>query len=785
MLGAKRQLSKGSTDADGPPLQRRRSSITQGDSERHGENGDLTLNIYQQPQDDRLMNPPAVYYNQSFSSGPIFNGAIYGNVYNNTHMHVSTMDGLQFLYQHAATGAMHESDERYPPPLCHPGTRDVVIGRITGWHLIENDQKKGILWVHAPAGHGKTAIAGTVTEKLGAMKEELGFSPIGATFYFWRTSPERNSPARFMITLAYQLAQSIPELQPHVNAAIKTEPAIAKMALERQLVKLIVEPFKSLGNLTDIPNRLVIVDGIDECINSDRESRVVKKYAEDQEAVQVRVLDLIHCLHSHHLPLSFLILSRPEAWIKQHLESKPFHEELEVIDLYEIGDHMNDVARFVRAELSRIAKSLDPAGRDGKWPEEQKLVWKSGGHMLYAATVIRHIDDPYDDPRKLLRDIIEDDHESSPDIEHSTPFSSLYELYRQIMRSCPPKNRPHMMQVLEDVMAFDQTRYVEPRCDAALRLLDRMSMRLAGNGLKALRPLHAVLRIGNGAESIANIFVHSSFQTFLKSAHLSLEFTVDRHKGQERLLSSVLDRMAALTMDEINEKHLGDRPLFALNNWCPFWREASKGLFRESRATHIRMIEKIIATDFTACFIRSYLNHRYDFETQSPLSPLFYLPGPAKFFVGSLKSDECAATLSIIDKVTSHVLSSLDEAFAFLLGATNFPPISQSMRKCLVDDCEQYLRLVTAQADWRENKVVQALWTRGHQKNQFVQEVIEGLYSSIWRNRTVQEELMRPIEDALEEEDVDTEMLRLSRSIFWSVSMGTYVEQDPLRKTIV
>ncbi|KAJ2926371.1 hypothetical protein H1R20_g10732, partial [Candolleomyces eurysporus] len=109
----------------------------------------------------------------------------------------------------------------------------------------------------------------------------------------------------------------------------------------------------------------------------------------------------------------------------------------EVIDLYKIGDHMNNVPRFVRAELSRIAKSLDPAGRDGKWSEEQKLVGRSGGHMLYAATVIRHIDNPYDD-----------DHESSPDIEHYTLFFSPYELYRQIVRSCPPKNRPHMMQML-------------------------------------------------------------------------------------------------------------------------------------------------------------------------------------------------------------------------------------------------------------------------------------------------------------------------------------------------
>jgi hypothetical protein len=64
-------------------------------------------------------------------------------------------------------------------------------------------------------GYGKTTVAGTVKEKLDVM--DLDFdNPVGATFFFWRSSPERNSPARFIITLAYQLAGSIPERQPHV-----------------------------------------------------------------------------------------------------------------------------------------------------------------------------------------------------------------------------------------------------------------------------------------------------------------------------------------------------------------------------------------------------------------------------------------------------------------------------------------------------------------------------------------------------------------------------------------
>ncbi|KAJ2936842.1 hypothetical protein H1R20_g249, partial [Candolleomyces eurysporus] len=157
------------------------------------------------------------------------------------------------------------------------------------------------MWVHAPVGYGKTAIAGTISKIL---EETVGldFCPLGATFFFWRTSPERNSPTRFIITIAYQLAMSIPELKPYIESAVNRNPMILRKALEVQLVKLIVEPFKALSELEDIPNRLVIIDGLDECINSGHESPAEKKYAEDQEKVQVRVLDLIRTLQSHRLP---------------------------------------------------------------------------------------------------------------------------------------------------------------------------------------------------------------------------------------------------------------------------------------------------------------------------------------------------------------------------------------------------------------------------------------------------------------------------------------------------
>ncbi|KAJ2922700.1 hypothetical protein H1R20_g14401, partial [Candolleomyces eurysporus] len=274
---------------------------------------------------------------------------------------------------------MHDSDERFPPPLCHPGTREAVIYRILDWYGYQQGPGKPIMWVYAPAGYGKTAIAGTVAEMLEEKSAELDFSPIGATFFFWRTSQERNSPARFIVTIAYQLSMSIPGLACHIQTAVMQNPMILRKALEVQLRKLIVEPFKALGDTRDMPNCFIIIDGLDECINSDRESRVERRYAEDQEIVQVRVLDLIHILASSQLPLSFLLLSRPEAWIKQHIESQQFEGLVEFVNI--LNDYVN----------------------------------------------------------------------SNPDLTHSTPFSSLYELYRQILRTCPEGNRSVMIDVLGEL----------------------------------------------------------------------------------------------------------------------------------------------------------------------------------------------------------------------------------------------------------------------------------------------------------------------------------------------
>ncbi|KAJ2914539.1 hypothetical protein MD484_g5873, partial [Candolleomyces efflorescens] len=564
--------------------------------------------------------PYTVVYHQERSRGQIYNGNIYGNVKNFNVSHINVGTVIQYLKDHAAKGAMHDSDERFPPPLCHPGTCEVVISRTLDWYGYQAGPRRPIMWIHAPAGYGKTAIAGTLAEHFEQKMNELNFNPLGATFFFWRTSQERNSPARFIVTLACQLAMSVPGLVPHVENVVRGNPMILTKALEVQLKKLIIEPFKALGDTEHLPNRLIIVDGVDECINSDRESRVRKKYAEDQEIVQIRVLDLIRTMASHQLPLSFLILSRPEAWIKQHIQSHQFSGLVEMVDLCEVGDHMQDVETFVRAELSRLQVADENL--------VQVLLDRAGGHMLFASTVVRHIDCPYDDPPTRLKKILTSRSTSNSDLAHSTPFSSLHELYRQILRSCPEGNHQAMIEVLEDLRASEATfNAAQVDVNRAVSILDHLSGRVPGAGMKAIRGLHAVLNLTGSANddyldigrSSLRFFIHSSFDEFLLDARLSQEFHVDETKGYVRLLSGCLRPVPSIALDsKLDADHLR----YAVVAWTPIWHHWVNvpwdNLPAPETPVLLSMFQKLLNVDLTTYFVHAFTDPHLDEVVYDP-----------------------------------------------------------------------------------------------------------------------------------------------------------------------
>jgi len=60
-------------------------------------------------------------------------------------------------------GAAYDSQEHDPAPRCLPGTQKEVLEKIRQW-VKAGSEGKSILWLHGPAGAGKSAIAQTVAE---------------------------------------------------------------------------------------------------------------------------------------------------------------------------------------------------------------------------------------------------------------------------------------------------------------------------------------------------------------------------------------------------------------------------------------------------------------------------------------------------------------------------------------------------------------------------------------------------------------------------------------------
>ncbi|KAF8201232.1 hypothetical protein K438DRAFT_641350 [Mycena galopus ATCC 62051] len=98
--------------------------------------------------------------------------------------------GLHILHSAIAGDALHDSAERYPQPKCHPETRTEMHEDL--WKWSSSGWSNSVLWLHGPAGAGKSAIAQSFCQKL---EEE---HCLGASFFFKRGDPSRGTGNCFL-----------------------------------------------------------------------------------------------------------------------------------------------------------------------------------------------------------------------------------------------------------------------------------------------------------------------------------------------------------------------------------------------------------------------------------------------------------------------------------------------------------------------------------------------------------------------------------------------------------
>ncbi|KAJ7834481.1 hypothetical protein B0H14DRAFT_2363824 [Mycena olivaceomarginata] len=374
--------------------------------------------------------------------------------------------GLQLLFQATAPGAFHDAAARFPQPKCHPETREEILEELFQW--CSTRDAPNILWLHGPAGAGKSAIAQSLCERLESEKR------LDASFFFKRGDALRGNGNRLFPTIAYHLALHLPEINDPISRVVRRNPAIVEKSLSIQLKNLIMGPCEAILSGRTQPI-IIIIDGLNEC---------------EGEQIQQALLCTIGDATHEDIPLRFLITSRPEANIQE-----TFGGPLESVHRpFNINQSFDDVEKYFRDEFSRIyhEHSDTMATVPMPWPPSHivcELVNKSSGYFVYASTVIKFIDDKDFRPPERLAVIL-----TNKNAEFDSSFGALDQLYLDILSTVP---KAHCFCLIAILMIAPSEQLKNLKVSVAEELLELQP----GDTRRILRRLRSLVDIDMCSES--------------------------------------------------------------------------------------------------------------------------------------------------------------------------------------------------------------------------------------------------------------------------------------------
>jgi hypothetical protein len=238
--------------------------------------------------------------------------------------------------------------------------------------------------------------------------------------------------------------------------------------------------------------------------------------------------------------MCFLILSRPEAHIHEAFDEPEVKVRMQVLPLYEDYRARRDVESYLRAEFGRIRES--PKHRTimssvhGAWPSNgimKQLLDKAGGYFIYAATIIRFIDESdYSTCVELLDQVLQPNSASD-----DSPFGELDKLYVQILLAYSRKHRPLLKLILG--FLFLNRQLCSPQgIDVILALPD-------GKAAMMLRGLRSLVHVTE--DGYCQLY-HASFEDFLRDPDRSEDFYIDMDAWCEEVSGRIF---AALHPDTV------------------------------------------------------------------------------------------------------------------------------------------------------------------------------------------------------------------------------------------
>ena len=407
------------------------------------------------------------------------------------------MLALAHLYSFITASAMHDSKERFPQPKCHPSTRERILQRILNW--VESDSRERILWLSGSAGTGKSAIAQTISERC----QRNG--RLAATFFFFRTSSERNTSERLIATLAYQIALSVPGAKEFIANAVEDDLSVFSKDMNSQLFQLIIRPIiLAAQGWNSAQQSLVIIDGLDECID---------------ETQQTDILSVIcNAVMTHELPLRFLICSRPEHNIQMRFERSDLQSETACLAVDMDYAVTEDITTFLAAEFSRIHR--DHCIQETPWPPAYvipSLAWRASGQFIYASTIINFIGDRHFQPQERLDMVL-----GTLPHEQFLPFAEIDLLYTRILDAVPASKVEITLLCLGVMIYYDDYHHSLRHINVSAFLKELFQLN-SGGVAHLLKELHSVLNFWSQVS-----IRHKSFSDFLSCKTRSGRYYIDK-----------------------------------------------------------------------------------------------------------------------------------------------------------------------------------------------------------------------------------------------------------------
>ncbi|KAJ3529510.1 hypothetical protein NMY22_g8970 [Coprinellus aureogranulatus] len=382
------------------------------------------------------------------------------------------------LSSNAVLEALHNSDERCDAPACFPKTRKAVQQDIMSWitNGDDDDDPKKIMWLHGPAGSGKTAIAGSIAETC----EDLGI--LAGSFFFssYAGSGERSSKRGVVATLVYSLVQhdGLNAVRESILAAIERDNSIFRKRLRDQCKTLLLKPFHDFRESLDsspLP-QVIILDGIDEIEGQGLRTLERHLAREASERDQIDVLSmLLQAARDPKFPFRILVVSRPERVIQDFFTTRANHITRELC-LDEKYDADSDIALFLRVKLSEIRRRYRLPTSWANDSVVEQLVENASGQFVYADTVIRFLESADAGIQVRLDCVLGLD--ARRDV--LKPFAKLDALYTHILQQSPDPILAaewirHIQYNPYDHSAFFLRHCLEEEVGQACRLLENLS----------------------------------------------------------------------------------------------------------------------------------------------------------------------------------------------------------------------------------------------------------------------------------------------------------------------